>query len=504
MGDSQIPERDAPETPKNAIPLLPGTPKSEPSTDPDFESPHSKPDVQDLPPKGKDEKFIRPLSVEAIVALIIAFVNLALDQADIHVMLISWMSVLACIVLCLDALRRTEWAAEIGHKSKRFISSCGCVVAVFLAFGVLLSHQKEVAEISRSRNVSTKEAELQKKQTEQRSLSDYQRSRLTAIFSRPEYRGQIVVILVSGDESWGYAREIASLFGGWKVLGPFSAKKNDLAMDVQVSGSNLTPPPSGLPQMVLSSFQFVQLKGRKNLILDADVPSNVTLVWVGPKSPDGIVPDNHAPQASHLKEILAANSVGLPTIVMSRTPRDVKAAPAKAETTRTQTETPVPAIGERKPIIISARIENVASPSIVVENLSNTLADHVTWELVLFRVSDLAFLSYVTADIGYVKGRSTSSRYFMDLENRQKFTEGGDPHLKNGDELIGSVALDCPDCKGATYIVHFVWGTSGWIYEVKSIGPKLMLPKDMTQSGRRQFVTALEQSVPQSERIPIQ
>ena len=102
---------------------------------------------------------------------------------------------------------------------------------------------------------------------EKRELTDYQRTRLAAILSKPDYNGKTVVILVSGDESWEYAREIATLFQNWRVLGPFSADQNELAMDVQVSGSNLIPPPSQIPQMVLSSFQFVQLKGRANLIL---------------------------------------------------------------------------------------------------------------------------------------------------------------------------------------------------------------------------------------------
>lgn len=147
---------------------------------------------------------------------------------------------------------------------------------------------------------------------EPRTLSEYQRTRLRAVFGRPEYKGQIVVILVSGDESWTYARDIASVFENWKVLGPFSADKSELAMDVQVSSSNLVPPPSQTPQMVLSSFQFVQLKGRDNLIRDPDVPPNVTVVWVGPESPPGVTSDNHVPQSTHLQEILKANSVTLP------------------------------------------------------------------------------------------------------------------------------------------------------------------------------------------------
>jgi hypothetical protein len=176
-------------------------------------------------------------------------------------------------------------------------------------------------------------APSQPKQPEQRSLTDYQRTQLKAIFSRTEYRGQTVVILVSGgDESWAYAGEVATLFDGWKALGPFHADKNELAMDVQVSSSNLLPPPSQIPQMVLSSFQLVQIKGRSNLIRDPDVPPNVTVVWVGPKGPDGTTPDNRVPESTHLQEILKANSVTLgptrpPTLHPPVQPSGVVASP---------------------------------------------------------------------------------------------------------------------------------------------------------------------------------
>lgn len=177
-------------------------------------------------------------------------------------------------------------------------------------------------------NATPPQQVLEETKKEQRVLTDYQRTRLTAIFSKPEYQGQIVVILVSGDDSWIYAREIASLFDKWKVLGPFNADKSELAMDVQVSSSNLIPPPSQIPRMVLSSFQFVQLKGRANLILDPDVPPNVTVVWVGPQSPDGVTPDLHVPQSTHLQEILKANSVTLPLQVShEKSASDVSVSP---------------------------------------------------------------------------------------------------------------------------------------------------------------------------------
>ncbi len=100
------------------------------------------------PTAGEDEKLIKPLSIEAIVALILALFNLGLDQAEIHILLISWFSVAACIVLSLDAARRTKWAAKVGYRSNRFISACGAIVIVFLGAGVLLSIHKKTSDNS--------------------------------------------------------------------------------------------------------------------------------------------------------------------------------------------------------------------------------------------------------------------------------------------------------------------------------------------------------------------
>jgi len=98
---------------------------------------------------GEDEtRFIRPLSLEAIAALVVALINLALDQADIHIVLVSWLSVAACITLCIDALRRTQWIGNVGIVSGRFMGISLVIVVSFVALGVFLSHHKNhVAEI---------------------------------------------------------------------------------------------------------------------------------------------------------------------------------------------------------------------------------------------------------------------------------------------------------------------------------------------------------------------
>lgn len=85
----------------------------------------------------------RIISAEAAVALVVALVNLALDQADIHIMLISWISVLACIILCVDVLRRTAWVKHPEHGKTRLMAGAGVILVAFLAFGIFLSLHKK-------------------------------------------------------------------------------------------------------------------------------------------------------------------------------------------------------------------------------------------------------------------------------------------------------------------------------------------------------------------------
>jgi hypothetical protein len=93
------------------------------------------------------EQFIKPLSLEFIIAAVIALLNFALDQADIHIMLVSWLSIGACIALLVDGLRRTEWAVRVGKKSLRFLSACTAILVVFGVFGVYLGlHNRSGAD----------------------------------------------------------------------------------------------------------------------------------------------------------------------------------------------------------------------------------------------------------------------------------------------------------------------------------------------------------------------
>ena len=86
----------------------------------------------------------RIISFEAAIALIVALINLALDQADIHVMIVSWISVLACIALGIDVLRRTTWAAHPRYGKRRLTLGSTAILIAFLSFGIFLSVHKKI------------------------------------------------------------------------------------------------------------------------------------------------------------------------------------------------------------------------------------------------------------------------------------------------------------------------------------------------------------------------
>ena len=138
------------------------------------------------------------------------------------------------------------------------------------------------------------------------------------------------------------------------------------------------------------------------------------------------------------------------------------------------------------PILLSATFSDPQSPVLVVSNSSARVAEAVTWAMVSFRTSDLSYCGFVNQSIGYVKAHSVSARYSLDLPTIAKRCDG-DAQIKDGDELTGSISVDCPQCEIRTYIVHFVWGDAGWFFESKQKGGYIV-PGDMSKEGRTKYI----------------
>ena len=165
---------------------------------------------------------------------------------------------------------------------------------------------------------------------------------------------------------------------------------------------------------------------------------------------------------------------------------------------------PVQATG--LPLLVS--MYGPSDPAIAVENPSDSLAEGVTWELVMFRTTDQAFFSYPTQNIGYVKPHSKSSKYALSLSTLPHAPGSGDVttgQITNGDTFIGCIAVDCPLCTGVTLIVGFTWGINGWFHEVPAGNGKLLLPP--TLSSRQvvaRYINGVDATVRPEQRKPIE
>lgn len=158
--------------------------------------------------------------------------------------------------------------------------------------------------------------------------------------------------------------------------------------------------------------------------------------------------------------------------------------------------------GPQQPVVLTAEFIDPQSPLIFISNPSDDVVENVNWAMIAFRTSDLCYFSFGTKDVGYIKPHSRSANYRMELETMPKYSEGCDGQLREGDELIGSVSIDCPYCSVQTYIIDFVWKQSGWYFE-SDVKAGYLLPKDMSKEGRRKYVQLLTSDKFASRRIEV-
>jgi hypothetical protein len=156
-----------------------------------------------------------------------------------------------------------------------------------------------------------------------------------------------------------------------------------------------------------------------------------------------------------------------------------------------------------EPIRLSATIGDLTNLWLQVENHSDRIAKGVIYEVVLFRESDLAFFSFTTTDIGYLKAFSKGPSEILGLETAKRLPTN-DPPIKKGDVFTGQIIIDCADCVGARYILHLVWGESGWFCEQRiPLSANGSGKVDMTPEGRKRIIAAFTQVAPAPDRIPI-
>lgn len=151
------------------------------------------------------------------------------------------------------------------------------------------------------------------------------------------------------------------------------------------------------------------------------------------------------------------------------------------------------------PIELSASIVDPTTPAIVIENSGDDLAENVTWELVMYRRSDFSFFSFATQNIGYIKAHSRSPNELMNLD-AIPMAPNGDKHIKQGDQFVGTIGIDCPLCKGASLVVEFTWGIDGWYFQINSPHGGLVLPKGNTPAAVAQYFAMIDSDVSADQR----
>ena len=211
--------------------------------------------------------------------------------------------------------------------------------------------------------------------------------------------------------------------------------------------------------------------------------------------------------ATHLQARLG-KQVASPASAVSPQPKPELPSP-KPEQPRTpnkggrRKETPIPGAPPQSiPIEISAMFYEPKDPSIVVTNSSDDVAEGVTWAMIAIRKSDLGYFGFVTQSIGYIKPHSESGRYALQLDTLAKGSDAADKQIHDGDELTGSISIDCPHCQGRTYIVHLVWKQSGWFFEFEHKS-EYVAPKDMSPEGRTRYMDLFTGATFLSKRIEI-
>jgi hypothetical protein len=155
-----------------------------------------------------------------------------------------------------------------------------------------------------------------------------------------------------------------------------------------------------------------------------------------------------------------------------------------------------------EPIQLSLTIGDPTNLWLQLENHSDRIAKSISYEVVLFRESDLALFSFATTDVGYLKAFSKGPSYILGLETARRLPTGDLP-MKRGDVLTGQVIVDCADCIGVRYILHLVWGVSGWFCEQRAPLSAMASGNWDTPEVKKQLVAALADVAPAPYRIPI-
>jgi hypothetical protein len=132
-------------------------------------------------------------------------------------------------------------------------------------------------------------------ESEDRHLWEYQIQQLKSEIA--DYSGSHILILATnGQKTQRYAKELGGAFRAahWKVDGPSRVPPEDeRIIDVQISTAKGAASKSG--SAVLRGLTQAHVKHRSLVHSDTDIPGDLVVLWVGPRSPSGIDSDVCSP-----------------------------------------------------------------------------------------------------------------------------------------------------------------------------------------------------------------
>lgn len=135
--------------------------------------------------------------------------------------------------------------------------------------------------------------------SDDRHLTEYQRQIIEPILNRYR-RSRLLIYFAGGLKTKAYAEEFHRMFvaSGWKVDGPLLVPVGDeRIIDIQMSvdyRENWNKP-NPKPHDLLNAFDKAGVKQRSKLTSDPNVPSDLIVLWVGPRSPNDVKPDQCSP-----------------------------------------------------------------------------------------------------------------------------------------------------------------------------------------------------------------
>ena len=137
--------------------------------------------------------------------------------------------------------------------------------------------------------------------SDDRHLTEYQRQIVEPILKRYS-RSRLLIYFAGGQKSKAYAEEFHKMFiaGGWKVDGPLMVPVGDeriidiqMSVNYQENWDKYNPKPHD----VLNAFEKAGIKQRSTLTSDPNVPNELTVLWIGPRSPNDVRPNQCSPVA---------------------------------------------------------------------------------------------------------------------------------------------------------------------------------------------------------------